>query len=178
MKTRPQPALIVIVGPIAAGKSTLAAEVGRRLRKRGESVAVVGLDSVAEMALPTLDWAWAHEVHGQLVQAWLATPVRMVIAEGPSAPAELDALMRCVPGDVEAFTVVLLTPYAIALERALQDPDRGISKDPDFLRGDHDRFEGSRPHLAYDLALDSAEATPSTLAKSVIHTLDSRRVSG
>ena len=41
----PRPELIVIVGPIAAGKSTLAAEVGQRLRERGEAVAVVGLDS-------------------------------------------------------------------------------------------------------------------------------------
>ncbi len=114
MRARPRPALIVIVGPIAAGKSTLAAQVGQRLRERGESVAVVGLDSVAQMALPTLDWAWAHEVHGHLVRAWLATPVRTVIAEGPSTAAELDQLMRCVPGDVGALTVILMTRYEIA----------------------------------------------------------------
>ncbi len=175
MKVRTQPALVVIVGPIAAGKSTLAAEAGRLLRERGESVAVVGLDSVAEMALPTLDWAWAHEVHGQLVRAWLATSVRTVIAEGPSTPAELDQLMRCVPDDVGILTVVLTTPFVIALERAVQDPGRGISKDPDFLRRDHDRFEASRRHLTCDLVLDSAKATPPTLAKRVIHALDSHR---
>lgn len=135
----------------------------------------MGLDSVAEMALPTLDWAWAHEVHGQLVRAWLAAPVCTVIAEGPSTPAELDQLMRWVPNDVGVLTVVLRTPYATALERAVQDVDRGISKDPDFLRGDHDRFEAVRPDLSCDLTLDGAEATPTTLAKRVIHTLDSRR---
>jgi hypothetical protein len=174
---RPQPALIVIVGPIAAGKSTLAADVGQRLRKRGESVAVVGLDSVAEMALPTLDWEWAHEVHGQLVRAWLATPVHTVIAEGPSTTAEVAQLMRSVPGDVGVLSVVLTTHYEIALQRALQDPDRGLSKDPDFLRRDHDRFETGRPDIACDLALDSAEATPAVLAERVIVTLDSRRAS-
>ncbi len=172
-----QPALIVIVGPIAAGKSTLAAEVGQRLRGRGESVAVVGLDSVAEMALPTLEWAWAHEVHGQLVRAWLATPVRTVVAEGASTAAELDRLMRCVPGDTRVLTVVLATRYEIALSRALRDPDRVLSKDPDFLRGDHDRFERSRPALACDLALDSADASPATLAERIIVTLDGRRAS-
>jgi adenylylsulfate kinase-like enzyme len=76
--------LVVIVGPFAAGKSTLAAEVGRRLRERGEAVAVVGLDRVAEMALPSLEWAWAHQVHAQLVRDWLSTPVRTVVAEGPA----------------------------------------------------------------------------------------------
>ncbi len=136
---RPRPALIVIVGPIAAGKSTLAAAVAQRLRARGEAVAVVGLDSVAEMALPTLDWEWAHEVHGHLVRAWLALTVRTVIAEGPSTAAEVGQLMRCVPRDVDVLTVVLTTRYEVAMRRAEQDPDRGISKDPNFPQ------RGSRP---------------------------------
>ncbi len=177
MSASARPVLIVIVGPIAVGKSTLATHVGQRLRARGESVAVVGLDSVAEMALPTLDWAWAHEVHAHLVRAWLATPVRTVIAEGPSTAAELDELMRCLPGDVDALTVVLTTRYEVALRRALHDRGRGVSKDPAFLREDHDRFETGRPHLACDLALDSADATPSTLAGHVTHALDRRRAS-
>jgi hypothetical protein len=172
---RAEPVLIVIVGPIAAGKSTLAAEVAQRLRQRGEPVAVVGLDSVAEMALRAVDWAWAHEVHAALVRAWLATPVRTVVAEGPGTASELDQLMRYVPGDVAVLTVVLSTRYEVALRRALQDPDRGLSKDPEFLRRDHDRFESSRSDLAYDLALNSADASPATLAERVIVTLDGRR---
>ncbi len=172
---RAQPVLVVIVGPIAAGKSTLAAEVGRRLRERGESVAVVGLDSVAEMALRAVDWTWTHEVHAALVRAWLATPVRTVVAEGPSTASELDQLMRYVPGDVGVLTVVLSTRYEVALRRALEDPDRGLSKNPEFLRRDHDRFESSRPDLACDLALNSADASPATLAERVIVTLDGRR---
>ncbi len=172
---RAQPVLVVIVGPIAAGKSTLAAEVGRRLRERGESVAVVGLDSVAEMALRAVDWTWTHEVHAALVRAWLATPVRTVVAEGPGTASELDQLMRCVPEDVGVLTVVLSTRYEVALRRALKDPDRGLSKDPEFLRRDHDRFESSRPDLACDLALNSADASPATLAERVIVSLDGRR---
>lgn len=140
MRDGRRPGLVVVVGPIAAGKSTLAAEVGRRLRERGESVAVVALDSVAEMALPTLEWEWAHEVHGRLVAAWLATPLRTVVAEGPSTPGEVDQLLRCVPHDVEVLTAVLVTRYEVAQQRALQDPGRGASKDPDFLRADHARF--------------------------------------
>lgn len=178
MTVRAQPALVVIVGPIAAGKSTLAVELGRRLRARGESVAVVGLDSVAQMVLPTMEWAWVHDVHGQLVRAWLATPVRTVVAEGPSTPAELDQLMRCVPGDVAVLTVVLTTPYETALARAAHDPGRGLSKDPAFLRADHDRFETGRPQLACDLALDTADASPRALAERVAHALDGRRGTG
>lgn len=165
------PALVVVVGPIAAGKSTLAAEVGRRLRARGESVAVVGLDSVAEMALPGLDWDWAHEVHGQLVRAWLTTPVDTVVAEGPSTREELDRLLQSVPGDVEVLTVVLATPYAVAVERAQRDPARGLSKDPEFLRRDRVRFEGSRPELEADLVLDGGSESASVLAERVVGAL-------
>jgi hypothetical protein len=175
--TRSRPALIVIVGPIAVGKSTLATEVGQRLRGRGESVAVVGLDSVAEMALPNVDWTWAHEVHGELVRAWLGTPVGTVIAEGPSTAVEVEQLMRCVPSDTRVLTVVLTTRYETAQERALHDPLRGISQDPDFLRKDHDRFERGRADLRCDLALDSAGGSPSTLAELVVHALDDRRTS-
>lgn len=140
-------------------------------------VAVVGLDSVAEMALPTLDWAWAREVHGHLVGAWHATPVHTVVAEGLSTPAELDQLMRCVADDVGILTVVLTMRYAVARRRALQDPDRLLSKDPDFLKGDHERFERGLPDIACDLSLDNAEAAPTTLAERVIVTLDGRKAS-
>ena len=166
--------LVVIAGPIAAGKTALSAEVGRRLRERGESAAVVGLDSVAEMALPSLDWSWAHEVHAHLVGAWLATPVRTVIAEGVSSPAELEQLVRQVPGDVDVLTVVLVTPYDVALRRAVQDPDRGRSKDPSFLEADHQRFRDGLPDLACDLRLDGAAATTTVLAERVIAAIDER----
>jgi energy-coupling factor transporter ATP-binding protein EcfA2 len=75
--------LVLIAGPIASGKSTLADTLAGKLRSGGRAVVVVGLDTVAEMALPTLpDWTWAHEVHGQLVGAWLEKPIHTVIAEG------------------------------------------------------------------------------------------------
>lgn len=47
-------ALIIIVGPQASGKSTLAAALSRKLRDQGEDVALVELDQIAAMALPTL----------------------------------------------------------------------------------------------------------------------------
>jgi hypothetical protein len=175
VSARTQPRLVVVVGPIAAGKSTLAAEVAQRLRGRGESVVVAGLDEVAEMALPTLDdWAWAHEVHGRLVGAWLATPVQRVVAEGPATPAELERLMRSVPADVGVVTVVLVTSYATALSRAAGDPGRGLSKDPDFLGRQHARFQRGLPHLVADLVLDSTDESAATLAGRVVVALDER----
>lgn len=164
--------LLVIVGPIASGKSTLASQVADLLRSAGEAVAVVGLDTVAEMALPTLgDWAWAHEVHGRVVGAWLATPIPTVIAEGPETPAEADQLMRHVPHDVSVLTVLLVTRYETALKRAIADSGRGVSKDPAFLAKMYQRFENQLHDIAYDLRLDSGESSPDELAEHVIRAL-------
>lgn len=41
--------LVIIVGPIASGKSTVANGVATELRESGEAVAVVDLDDVVEM---------------------------------------------------------------------------------------------------------------------------------
>jgi hypothetical protein len=108
---------------------------------------------------------------------FLATAVRTVVAEGPSTRAELDLLMGFVASDVGVLTVVLATRYEVALRRAQQDPDRVLSRDPDFLKRDHDQFERGLSDIACDLALDGAEATPTTLAERVIVTLDGRRAS-
>lgn len=161
--------LVVIIGPIAAGKSTLASELAGLMRGGGQAVAVVGLDTVAEMALPTLDdWTWAHDIHGQIVAAWLATPIATVIAEGPETPAEVDLLMRHVPSDVSVFRVLLVARYETARQRTSADPSRGISRDPDFLATMYRRFTDELPGLTYDLHLRSEDASAGALAARVI----------
>lgn len=164
--------LVLIIGPIASGKSTLAGEVADQLRAAGEAVAVVGLDTIAEMALPTLpDWAWAHDIHGQVVAAWLATPIPTVIAEGPASQTEVEELLRHVPEDVAARRVLLVSSYGVALERATADPTRGISKDPEFLAGVYRQFATDRSRIAHDLRLDSGAAPPGVLAARVVDLL-------
>ena len=164
--------LVLIIGPIASGKSTLANTVADKLRSGGEAVAVVGLDSVAEMTLPTLaDWTWAHEVHGQLVGAWLEKPIPTVIAEGPETPEEIEQIMRHVRSDVSVLKVLITTRYETALARATADPTRGQSKDPEFLRRMHRRFEQTRPDIAYDVQFDSEQFSSNEIAQRVIEGL-------
>jgi energy-coupling factor transporter ATP-binding protein EcfA2 len=161
--------LVLIIGPIASGKSTLAATLADKLRSSGEPVAVVGLDTVAEMALPTLaDWTWAHEVHGQLVGAWLEKPIATVIAEGPGTPEEIDLIMRHVGSDVRVMKVLITTGYETALARAAADPSRGLSKDPEFLRRMHRRFEETRPDIPYDVQFNTEELSSDDIAQQVI----------
>lgn len=143
-----------------------------RLRSDGHAAVVVGLDTVAEMALPTLaDWTWAHEVHGQLVGAWLEKPVHTVIAEGPETPAEIEQIMRHVGPEVSVLKVLITTRYEAALARSVSDPTRGISKDPEFLRRMYRRFEQTRPEIAHDFHFDTEELTSQDIAERIIEEL-------
>ncbi len=168
--------LVLIIGPIASGKSTLAETLAAMLRSSGEAVVVVGLDTVAEMALPTLaDWTWAHEVHGQLVGAWLEKPIPTVIAEGPETPEEIEQILRHVGSEVHVQKVLIRARYETALARALSDPSRGLSKDPDFLRRMYQRFEETRTDIAPDLEFDTEELTSNDIAKEIIEGLPKLR---
>ncbi len=156
-------------GPIASGKSTLASELADLLRSEGEAVAVVGLDTIAEMALPTLDdWTWAHEIHGQVVGGWLATPIPTVIAEGTGTQAEVERMLQHVPSDVSVFRVLLVTRYETALSRATADPTRGVSKEPEFLAKMYQRFNDELPGMTCDLRLDSEKSSAAVLAAMIV----------
>lgn len=164
----------MISGPIASGKSSVAAELTARLRHAGRSVALVGLDSVAEMALPTLpDWEWVHRIHAQLVGLWLASGIDIVVGEGTSSPTEVDQVLDQVPDGSRVFHVVLTADFEQALARAQADATRGLSRDRDFLRRDHQRFAATEQLLPCDLRLRVEEAMPSELADEILrHVID------
>ena len=130
------PELIVIVGPIASGKSTIAYELGSRLRAAGRAVAVLDLDDVVD----TIGgFAGLQLVYGDLVGAWLRQRLD-VVAHGPFfEPEEDEALLHAVPAGVTPRRVQLLATYEVALERTTLDSDRGLSKDPKLLRFAYDR---------------------------------------
>lgn len=157
----------MISGPIASGKSTVAAALARVLRERC-TVALVDLDTVAAMALPTLgDWEWAHYAHAQLVHAWLKTGVDVVIDEGTSNRHEVDLILEGLPRGTKVQHVILTADYRHSLKRALGDPERGISKDPDFLLRDHEAFARELPQLPAGLVLDVETRTPHELASLI-----------
>ena len=146
------PELIVIVGPIASGKSTVAHGLGRRFRAAGRPVAVLDLDDVVEtiggFARLTPDrFRDAQVVHGELVGAWLRRNID-VIAHGPFfEPGEDRAVLHRVPAGIVPRRVQLLATLEAALERTAGDTGRGPSKDPDFLRAAYARVESLRPGL-------------------------------
>jgi hypothetical protein len=170
------PRLVMISGPIASGKSTLADGLAQLLRREGFSVALADLDTVAEMALPTLPrWDWAHGVHAQLVGAWLRTGVDIVIDEGTSNPTEVQQVLDQVPEGTDVFHVVLTADLDASLARARADSGRGISQDPTFLRGDHEAYSRHLPQLPSSLRLHVEGQEPAALAREVLARLLSPR---
>ncbi|MBZ2198826.1 AAA family ATPase [Occultella gossypii] len=167
--------LVLISGPIAAGKSTLARAVTERLRERGRSVALVDLDTVAEMALPTLpDWEWAHEIHARLVGHWVRVPLDVVVDEGTSSRAEVAQVLGGVPEQTVVVRVVLVADVQRSWERAQGDPTRGVSKDRDFLERVYRHFEGELPGLERDLLLDVESTSLEESVASILAEVERR----
>lgn len=149
-------ALVVIAGPQASGKSTLAAALAAELRRRGESVALVELDQIAAMALPTLpSWDAAHEIFASVTAQWLQTGVTCVVAEGSGSWDEVSRLLRRAPSTAVTLTVATTAPFEVALARAQADPTRGVSKERDFLAGVYEQWAIEIDRISSDVTLDT-----------------------
>ena len=132
--------LVVLLGPIASGKSTLAAALARLL----PSCEVLDLDDVF-FAAPSDGWAAARAVQAALVAA---SGAEVVIAHGPLVLEELRACERRV-------VVSLTTTYDVALSRVAADDTRRFSKDPVFLRRTYDEFLAQPADVVIDTTTTS-----------------------
>jgi predicted kinase len=155
--------LVVVSGPIASGKSTLARAVAREFEARGFRAAAVDLDLVYEMldphGAPKSDlekWAQTRRVSARLASALLAEDV-YVIVEGDFSMAKQRAeFVEALAPGVEPRFVTLRVPFELALERARLDPTRGSSRDPSFLRQHYERTTAAvRDTPQTDLVLDT-----------------------
>ncbi|MCA1710720.1 MAG: AAA family ATPase [Actinobacteria bacterium] len=154
-------ALVVIIGPIASGKSTVAAGVAQRLRDQGRRFALVDLDEVVAMAggfvdLSPADFRKTQLVCGQLAGAWLRAGCD-VIAHGPFFQSEEEAaLLHAVPEGTATHRIRLDSTFETALERVARDPTRDQSKDPGFLRQTYDCVELLLPAMRQpDMVFDT-----------------------
>lgn len=149
--------LIVVAGPQASGKSTLAAALSAELRRLGEAVALVELDQIAGMALPTLpSWQAAQRIFESVTGMWARTELTCVIAEGSGSQDEVSRLLRLAPSDAVTVTVVTTAPFEVAFARAQTDPTRGISKERSFLSGVYERWSSEVAQIDADVLIDTS----------------------
>lgn len=166
--------LVVVIGPIAAGKTTVCNLLTDRLLAEGFTVAGADVDDVSTMiqapgGRTQEHWDHAHLAHGSLVRGWLDSPVDLVIAHGPIYTRhETDSLMTSVPSGTAVLRILLLASINSALQRVQGEPDRGLSKDPTFLRATYERFWSIRPTMdRCDLTFDTESESPEHIAKRI-----------
>ncbi len=167
------PRLVVLTGPIAAGKNATAEALMRRASRRGLTVVLVDLDDVAAMvgspgAAAAGLWFAAHQAHGALVGQWARSHADLIVAVGPIYTVEeRAALVANLPDAVLAEYVVIDAPVALTLERALADPSRGLSRNPEFHYAAHARFRALLPGFPRHLLLDSSTADEESIAQAI-----------
>jgi predicted kinase len=171
-----RPVLILIGGPIASGKSTLARAVARLLVDGGRRAAAIDLDLVYEMVDPTgapkddsAVWTAARLAAGALADALLADGYAVVVEGDLLTAAERAELLGRLRRPVEPLCVTLRAPLEAALERVAVDPTRGASRDPVFLRGHYEELAGElaeRP--AGDLVIDTPTLGVDAAASAVV----------
>ncbi|HMS47160.1 AAA family ATPase [Candidatus Neomicrothrix sp.] len=169
--------LVVITGPIASGKSTVARLLAAEFRRAGRCVATVDIDDTVEMiggfgTITDERFRQVQRVHGKLVASWLCQGID-VIAHGPFyEPREIDALLEALPHGTNPNWLVLDTTYELALDRVQADPNRDLSKDPAILRLAYDRAEALRPGLPPNRwTYDTSEVTGEQIAADVAGSL-------
>lgn len=172
------PHLIVLTGPIAAGKNSVADELARRLTDRGRTVVVVDVDDIAAMVGPpgaaSLGlWFAAHEAHGALVGQWMRTPVQYVIAVGPIyTHEEQEALTGALPDGASTAWIVIDAPVSVTLPRAQSDPTRGLSREVEFHHAAHQRFRELADQIPASATFDSSARDPADIAVAILALLE------
>jgi predicted kinase len=168
---------ILIGGPIASGKSSLAIGVARAVRLQGLDAATIDLDLIYEMLehppAPKSDpaiWSRGRRMAGALTSALLDDGINVVIAEGDFLhEPERDEFVSMLPEGVPARFVTLNVSLATAFVRVEQDPTRGISRDRGFLTRHYARLaEALRQRPDDDLCLDTGDITLEQAAQSVV----------
>ena len=167
--------VIVITGPIASGKSTVARALHHELGAHDVAAAVIDLDTLENMLTadgPQTDavtWAFARRAAGRLASGFLADGLGVVIADGSyNRTTDRAAFEQHLGLDVRPVYVTLTVSLEEALRRAQADPTRGVSQDPAFL-GPYfaaaEAASGERP--VTDIVIDSESASPAAIAAEI-----------
>ena len=167
---------IVIAGAIASGKSTLAVAVASGLEEEGLHAGTIDLDLVYETLAPGAQkddpdiWTRARTVAAGLANEMFDDGFDVVVAEGDFLQErERQELADELRSSVRILYVTLMVALDRALERVVNDPTRGRSKDPVFLARHYDELaESLRTRPESDLCLDTGELTVDEAAAAVV----------
>jgi len=166
--------VIVITGPIASGKSTVAFELARELGRRGVRSAVIDLDLVHDELVhgsvsDDATWTLARGRAADAANAFLDDGFAVVIAEGSfNAPSHRDAFAVGLRPTGAPLYVTLQVSFDEALRRAQGDPTRGRSRDPGFLGPYFAAWRDQHATApATDIVIDTERTTATAAAATI-----------
>jgi lactoylglutathione lyase len=157
--------LLVISGPIAAGKSTVAAALATVFRDSGRTAAVVDLDRIymmfddrPPMTDPRIS-RLARRAAAALTDHFVLDGIELVVVEGTFwTESERDELTGRLTTLVQTVFLTLRVAVEEALRRVEGDTGRRASRNPVFLRASHADFEAVTP-ITTDAIIDSTSLT-------------------
>lgn len=173
----PERGLVLLTGPVGAGKSTVALAVATRLRTGGCPAAVIDLDLVYCMArqrdgfADEGTWRTARRGAASLANVFFDDGARVVVVEGGFfSDEECDEVCDHMTSSTALELVALDVSFEEALRRAQADPHPGrvVSRDPEFLRALHGQFTDALPFLRVrGLVVDADRSSPDEVAVSI-----------
>jgi shikimate kinase len=176
--------LVMITGPVGAGKSTISQALALELQRAHISTAVIDLDEVFCMArqqpnfADRATWTIARRAAATLAETFYASGLRAVIVEGGFLSAlEHSELRGHITSTVDEFYFTLLTSATTALQRAQNDPnpDRVVSRLPDVQASLYAEFVEALPFLREASVMIEADLqSPETLAEKMIAMINPR----
>jgi shikimate kinase len=161
--------LVIITGPVGAGKSTTSQAIARALQSRNVSTAVIDLDEVYCMARQQDNfndqemWATARRAAAAIVESFYASGLQAVIVEGGFLSAlEYSQLRQYLITDVNEFFFTLFTSASTALNRAQTDPNPGrvVSRLADVQAKLYAEFSEGLPFLREASVILEADSRP------------------
>jgi chloramphenicol 3-O-phosphotransferase len=172
------PRLLVVNGPIASGKSTLAGVLAAELCGDSHCSVAIDLDRVYMMLDDTspMDdsntWREARRGAAALTNQFVQDRLELVIVEGTfwTESERTDYTNRLSTG-LEPVFVTLRVALDEALRRVQQDISRRASRVPELLRRNHADFAAAGT-IAGDIVVDSTHQSISEVGSTIRSALD------
>ena len=132
--------LVVLTGPIASGKTTVAMEVASEARRRGQTAAAIDIDDLVGMiadwgSVTPDDWLIAREVAAQIAETLFLHEIETVIINGPFfSEAERQHLLKGFAIEPPTLFVMLRVSLAESMRRIRENPTgRVLTLAPAFV---------------------------------------------